>query len=694
MVDIAREVLGGWSRAKRPPTYLDFARTLWVPNDDPPPASLPYNPLSDPIQKWLIEQMDLRDETSGQPYWDRFYVCAPPQWGGKTLVCVILPSLRAAIGCRLPVGYALPTLSDVDRAWQTKVKKAIRQSGYSQYLPKQGPGSKGGRGAAVQFVDPDNGEGLGEMIFMAGGAYGSTVAVACVDEADQFRDHQGNPLWDDLEDIFNRANAYRSRALRIAVGTVEHDQNSIILVLVDEHGTGTRIWPKCQHCGRHQLILPDQFSYDPETDKSARNTAHIACRMCGAKWSEPERRQALYDGIFVHRNQEVDDAGRIVGPDPNTRKLGLLWTAFDSVRADLGQIAQEHRLAKLGQERGDHGLMQKWERYRLCCRAKSGLDESGQPHRITTPYLEARSAASDYALTRQDRIEGGESRYESECPPWVEWLSVSSDVQRGGERSPGRLYYLVQGWNSDGRTWDLAWGTVIMSPTGQQPTTGELHAGLDTLHHRVEEYARSIGKSIAIRGVDVADRQDEIVAWLFRNPKWLPLRGTPQDLKPLDNNDRPGWLYHRTQSSGSRPWNLWLIPVDDVQRQAQAQFLVPVGKPGSAHIPRGLSRQHALIVHYCAVAWIKDDRGRERWSAGKQDRQWHHEWHYRHDLLDCRMMALAIGYWYNTRKMQESANSRRKFDEDRAEEQRRSIRSPLAVRVQRQHHIERRNTIG
>lgn len=652
--EIAREALAGWKRAKPPPTHMEFARTLWVPNMAPPPASLPFDPMSDPIQRWLIEQFD-----SGR--WERFYICAPPQFGGKTLVAVMLPALRGVIACRASVGYALPTLADLDKAWATKIKKAIKDSGYGEYLPKHGPGAKGGRGPTIQFHDPDSGEPLGEFVFMAGGAYGNTVRIAVLDEVDQFRDHAGMPLWNDIEDIFNRANAYRSLAVRIASGTVEHDTNSIILVLVNEHGTGTRPWPKCQHCGRHQVLDWDSVTYDPESDASASETARIACRHCGVLWSENDRRVAIGESLFVHKGQDIDEHGRINGPDPRTSKLGLLWTALDSVRADLGEIAKEHRLARLGMDRGDTGLMAKWERYRLCRGSVLAVDGEGQPHRINTTYLESRSNASGYAIARNDRVEDGDSIHAAQCPDDVEFLVSSADVQRGGDRAPGRLYFLIQGWRNDGTTWDVAWGSIAASPIGRQPNTAELHIALDRLHAFISEYAQSVGKPIVRRVVDVGDRQDELVQWIIRNAGWHAVRGGAGTMKAEDG-DLAGWIYIRQQNYMGAIWHLGIIDVDQARNQAQVAFLVPANKPGAAHLPSGLNRNDAIIRHYCGTARIRDDHGRERWSETKQDRKYHHEWQKRHDYLDCRTYAYVAGYHYREIMRKRAAADQRAMD--------------------------------
>ncbi len=621
-------------KRRRPPTYRAFARTLTLPGG--PLKGHPYDPDSDPCQSYLINQMD-----AGQ--WERIYVCAPPQLGGKTIIGILLPALRNAVALRLPVGYALPTLQDLDKAWSEKIKPAIKGSGFGLHLPQSGPGARGGRGHTLEFTDPETGDAEGMLVFLAGGAYGSTVAVVAVDEVDQFRTADGAPMWEALEDCFQRANAYGRRALRIAVGTIEHDERSIILPLVQEQGTGTRPWAKCPHCNRYQLLSFTQVTYDATDEESARESARLACQHCATLWTEDDRQRAVRAAKFIHRGQTIDEAGDVIGNAPRTTALGLLWTALDSSLGDLREICVDHLRAKRQLEtRTDHGLMRKFYRYRLCeCYTGDKIDDAGLPQQVSRTYLAARSEGSTYNILERTKERDGDGYWIAECPPEVEAISVGIDVQRGGQKAPGRLYYVATGFDQSFRTWDLSWGSLILAPAGHEPSTGQLHTGLDRMSEHLRKLSDQFGRSIVRRGVDVGDRQDEIHLWLKRAPEYSAVKGSNQSMRATEREDIAGWVYRREQEGR---FNIWFIDTSQVRRQAQMQFLVPPNKPGAGHLPRGLIRSDSLITHYCGTAEVPDGRGGTRWSERQSDRQHHADWQYRHDLLDCRTYGLALAY--------------------------------------------------
>lgn len=634
--DIADGVLAKRNMRRRIPTYREFSATLAIP-----PALKRgdrYNPESDPCQSYLISQMDAGG-------WDRIYVCAPPQWGGKTQVAVLTPTLRKCILERLSVGYGLPTLQDLDKAWEQKLKPALMKSGYQKHLPSKGPGARGGRGPTLQFYDPESGEAEGMIVFLAGGAYGDTVATAIVDEVDQFRTSDGAPLWGALEDIFNRANAYGRRALRIAVGTIEHDTQSIILVLIIDHGTGTRPWLRCPTCSRHQVFDLSQFTYDGADETTARTTARITCQHCPAAWDEDARQRAIRGAVFAHKTQTVGVGGVITGTLPRTRSLGLIWTAFDSTLADLGEIAAEHwRATQALVTKREHGLMRKWYRYRACQVYTKDTDEDGAPAQLSVTYLVSRSQGSDYDIIDRSREQDGDSVTTTKPPEQgPAFLTAFCDVQQGDRRAPPRLYFLMLAGATDLRLWDVAWGSLALAKIGEWAALPELHAGLDRLHALWNELATRFGRPLVRRGVDVGDRQDEIRRWQARHHDWWAMKGGPPGLKADDAFDIPQWIYRQPQDGG---WTLYQVPKHYVRQEAQAGLMVPAGKPGAHHLPSGMDGNAALIKHYCATALIPDGHGGLRWSDKKADRKHHPDWQERHDYLDCRVGAHALMYQY------------------------------------------------
>lgn len=648
----ARQALSAVDLHWQPPTLRDFSHTLTLPAG--PSEGLPYDPSSDPVQSWLIDQMD-----SG--HWRRIYVCAPPQVGGKTQVLVLLPSMHAAIACRRPVGYGLPTLEALDKAWEEKLKPSIIGGGYGGHLPTSGPGSRGGRGPALVFVNPKTGKREGRLVFLAGGAYGSTVSVVVVDEVDQLRAADGTPLWQDLEDMFHRADSYGAKALRIATGTIEHDTRSIIYPAAsgETGATGTRPWSRCPECGAHWLLTTAQLRYDPSDEEAVEQSARIVCVECGILLDEQGRQEAIAKPLFVHRGQTVE-GGAIMGDAPRTRSLGLIWNAYQSSLANLPELAVEHYRAHLALTNdGSHELMRKFRRYRECEVYKDDAEDSEAPAMVTRDWLAQKSAAGGFASMEGGREDEGDSWHVmQELPLWARNVAVGVDVQRGGQRAPGRLYWLIRGAGG-GKRCIVGYGHTILAPKGRQPSASELHAGLSRLDAWLDDQAkRRHWPAIIARGVDVGDREVEIVAWLRGHDRWSPAMGheTARPLKvdpnyrlrgksrkkPESRRDREGighWRWHEPER-GRGYWRL-LIPVHSVRRDIHRRLLLPPDHPETYALPSGLERRATVILHLCATAEIPDGRGGQRWSQREPDRKHHPEWQVRKDLLDCAEIAEA-----------------------------------------------------
>jgi hypothetical protein len=604
--DIADRVLARAKKRRRPPTYREFAKTIALPAGEMKGHA--YDPNSDACQSYLIDQMD-----SGK--WERFYVCAPPQYGGKTLVGVLLPALRNAIALRLPVGYGLPTLQDLDKAWAEKLKPALLKSGYEDHLPKAGPGARGGRGHTLQFLEPVTLELEGMLVFLAGGAYGSTVAAAIVDEVDQFRLADGTPLWGALEDIFNRANAYGRKALRIAVGTIEHDEHSMIVPLIMEHGTGTRPWPKCPHCSRHQLFTWEAVRYDPTDETTVRESARIACEHCGCLLTESDRRRAVAAAKFAHRGQTIDEAAQVAGAAPRTSSLGLLWTALDSSLTDLREVCVDHLRAKLQLDsHGDHGLMRKFYRYKLCQCYTAEFEEMGNAAELTWRYLLDRATrCKTFGPSRPvtDRSEDNQptySRHLAEPPPDCIGAVAGVDVQEN------RTYWCLVGYAADGTTYDFAWGYEYARQDRAPANPGELGRLLDGMDIMFRQSCGTL--PLIAAGIDVGDQTDTLLAWCKGKPTWKPTKGISANMKD-EPGDIPGIVHKRD--------GLFFVAVDAVRELIHSAYRRQNGQPGAAHIPSGLQNtatDTAYLRHICAEKQIMDAktkkfriiRGPGRWD--------------------------------------------------------------------------------
>jgi phage terminase large subunit GpA-like protein len=635
-----RDAFAGWDPARPPPTHREFAPRTRLPGG--PLKGTPYDPSTDPVQSWLIDQLD-----SGR--WQRIYWSAPPQIGGKTQCAVIVPAMRAAICLKAAVGYGLPTLHDLDRGWQTKVAPTIRDAGLGDYLPRQGPGSRGGRPPSVTFEDPNADRAqLGSFIFLAGGAKQVTCRVVVVDEIDAWRTADGTPRWTDLEDVWSRADSFQSAAIRIGVGTVEVDDpaRSIVLALVNEHGTGHRMHARCPHCGVYAPNEWEHWSYEYRTIDGATgaDTAHAAatsayaCPSCAVRWSDDDRRLALLAARFAAKGQTVDAAGVIQGPEPTTDALGLRTHALDSILTTLAEIAKKHALARYALEQhGVHEPMRKFWRYQRVegYMGDQQVDEDGKETPHTHRTLAARSEVTAWAEVVENSDDDKRwSRYSAATIPAPVALVVGSiDVQRN------RLYCTATGLDADRRTYDIAWSIerARSGQDGKEPppwSAGELQETLS----RAADYLEEVSGALFRAGVvDVSDgvTQGEIAEWLSTRPNWHAIQG--EDHLPAIRPD--GKIQPRTSlvcwdTTWRNGMGSYRVVTDLAQQAVAESYRIAHELPGAGLLPGPLRAGNAYLRHLTAVGWITTAAGRRTWGAIKGSG--------RADYFDCRAYGTAV----------------------------------------------------
>jgi phage terminase large subunit GpA-like protein len=650
VLELVNAVLRGDVPPAPAPSEYDFAKTIRLPAGRR--RGRFYDPDSDACQRHLLLVISSRR-------FRRVVVCAPPQVGGKTTSAILPATLRAITAARELVGYGLPTLEALDKAWTEKLKPSIEGSGYGEHLPAKGAGSKGGRGPVIHFRDPITGDREGGIVFMAGGAYGSTASLIIVDDVDQFR-IKGKPDREAVEDILHRADSYGDDSLRIVVGTIEFDEGSVVLALLED-STGTHPWPACPHCGVHQVLTWDHVVVDLTTDATAHASARYRCDHCAALWTEDDRQRAIDHRrvLFCDRGQRVE-AGVVVGEPSPSRTFGIVWPALAASQADLRELCVEFRAAKLAVARADHSLMRKFYRYRLCLPYTGDRDdENGDRVRIDRQHLERRSAASSYAIVVHDKEDQRWSRYWSEIPRNVEWITAAVDVQQD------RLYWSAIGWDAAGRTYRIAHGYECACELKRMASVPELHAALDRVHGLVAQGPPGGGWPVPVvaRGIDIGYRPDEIDAWRRTHPDWLMVKGAGDEQShAMDRSDPgerhaggrldiPGCVSLRRSRAGRLVHH---IDVDGMREVAQAGFLVPIGQPGAAHLPRGLAAGDAFIKHLCARALVIDPKTRRRkWSADPRDGG-----QLRKDWLDTDTYQMALGRMYQSRMLSAAAAER------------------------------------
>jgi hypothetical protein len=586
------------------PSVVEFARTVTLPDG----GGGMYDPESHPAQMCIYQAADAGASS--------ITIVKPVQDGGSLASFVLILRRIHALAQTGIIAY--PTMAAAKDAWTTKVWPILAAQGGT--VPQSGGGSRGGASSVVTL--PSGGRCI---LRAAGGRHESGQASAT-----------GDCLLDDETDDWPSMRVLRMIERRITkspdplivhVSTVKRDgeggEGSHILRLYDE-GTQTRLHYPCPHCGEFGPYEFDAINYEQRA---------IACAHCAALIREMQRLAAL------KKWRRVDGA--------KSRKFSILWTALDSPfpisvsgtkYSILDGLAEEYEQAARQVALGDHGLMRQYVRDRSCrpYRADQITDDQGQTLIPTRNRLAALSAASQILLDVDRKEQDGDSVHLCHVPAWCEHLTVGVDVQQGGDRAPGRLYFGIIG-RGEARGAVLGWGTIVMALAGRTPSEAELHASLDRLDGLLRDWAPSV--PIVRRGVDVGDRQDEIRRWLRSHPDWWAVKGTG----PLkaQRGDCAGWIYQRDQDER---WRLYLVETNAATKAVHGEILAGQGA-GSLLLPRGLERQSALVLHVCAT--VEYEPG--RWSQSPRDRTKHPEWQTRHDYLDCLAYSRALAYAWERR---------------------------------------------
>lgn len=646
-----------WTKASRriaalpaPGSYVDFCKSVILP--DGRGKDQAYNPATHPAQLTVLQALDGGTYFAPKPFTEA--AIAKPVQDGGSLVAMV-PLFRRAFRQRQTVVVAFPTMDSAKDQWTLKLLPVLQSYGGQE--PESGGGSRGGAARVVTLPDG------GKFVLRTAGGKGESGQASITADAlgiDEVED------WEDAHKIklITKRIEESPDPLTLYVCTVKRKlpEASIILTLV-AGGTDTRLWYCCPDCGFYQRLTWDNVRYERRDNEVVGGTSRYLCANphCGSLWVESARKAAIRKYLVVHRGQEIQHerngdrvtGAGIAGPIPDTLRFSLLWNRIESPRKSLETLCRQHADAEWNLLRNrEHGPMRSfYQDYLTQQYVGEEAAEDGAPAKISCDVLAARSETSDYGPPRDLHEEGGDSIHTTECPTAVDWLVVSADIQRGGQNAPGRAYFYVTGFNTtDFRSFDLCWGHIVMAPAGREPTVSELHAGLDRLSGLVRDLAQTYAKPMVRRGIDVGDRQDELRLWLIKNAEWIALKGAAAemkaDMKASSGYDVAGIIYRRQQQERGVRWWLHFIDTDSARREAQAAFLVPAGKPGAAHLPKGLDRQTTIIKHLCATAEISDGKGGARWASSQKDRKYHPDWQSRHDLLDTRHMNVAMARQY------------------------------------------------
>jgi phage terminase large subunit GpA-like protein len=619
----ADEYEGAVARPPNPRDLVNYARSLRIPAGPQGPREGgpgdPYSPESHPAQHCLLQEL-------ARGHWHRMVVVACTQDGKSWVIQIFCFWITTEL--REPLVYGLPDMRFAADVWREKIQPGMEHSGLRDFLPRVGPGSGGGSNVTTIVL---NGGGLWMFLGAGGknkaGAAGRTARAVVVDEFGKIKPTLATKF-------DRRADAYGEDGYLLKAGTVESDRDDQLL---EQYflSTRSRLWYRCHHCQGFTPLDWEQVTYDKASDSSARASARVACRACGAQWTDVERKANLIDWRLVHHGQHADPDGIVRGAAPDTTTLGLLWCALDSPRRSLEKLCADHRSAEILYDRGNaQPLIDFW--HDELARAFPRRDEESE--NVTTSHLAGRSAGSGY---HAQRLSADTAQWQvAVIPPDIEWTTAAVD------QSKRRLWYVIRGHHRDGRTWILGWGRIPVCGDLEEPTPQQRIAALDRLNvylMRGIPHATAGIITTAINGVDIGYARDLTLEWIGQHPGWLAVRGTgDEQMEGMSASsgkvqaERRGWYLLREYGRQTGAWCevLW-IDSDSVKLELTRAMRREIGSPGSAMLPTGLAADDRLLQHLTSEEWLPNASGTFEWKQVGRFNDW----------FDCAYYTQAL-HWY------------------------------------------------
>ena len=341
--------------------------------------------------------------------WKRAFVTGPNQ-DGKSLFGFVIPTLHALFERKERVILGVPSLDMVGDKWRTNLLPVIMANPlFRDQLPGSGSGSRGGDSILFEFR---NGASLRFMT--AGGNDQSRAGMSTpnliVTETDGFDMVGGSSREGDKFAQLERRTLAHDDARILAECTVSTATGRTWREI--QHGTASRIALRCPQCSA--WVTPEREHLtgwqDAASETEAADRACLACPACGAMWTNQQRIDAHADCLLVHRGQEVDPDGVIVGDPPPTDTLGFRWTVVNSVlnprRVSMVGAIEWKALRAPDEEVAERDVLQsQW-----AMPAKSSSVEVSQ---------------LDYAVVMQRLLKG---MPRGRCPSDTQLLTVGIDV--------------------------------------------------------------------------------------------------------------------------------------------------------------------------------------------------------------------------------------------------------------------------
>ena len=613
-----------------PRSQRAVADTMTLPDGDR--AGDTWDVEVEPVQVVCIRALDTRR-------YRKFSLLTPNQ-RGKSLMWIALPLVHTLIELSANAAYVMPNLEKLGQQWEGKLRPLITGCGYGAWIPNKGPGSRGGKPAAITFYNPITHERAGTMFFLAASGGGKETSLSAVsaklvakDEADDFESEAHLALAD------KRNEAYGTAGLSIDVSTlndVKGRQGHPILERIAQ-GTKTCIWFQCQHCkdkgefAGFQVLTFDNLVYSGTRKAEAAASARYRCAYCSAMWTEEERKQALQHYRVVHDGQTINAAGDVVGDEKPGDHFSIIANDLQWSRADLGKMAEDHFLASEAlRERGNHDLMKLFFFKRRCEDYTADIEEMEMGKEMTWQDLLTRSQKCNWGPSFHTTDKGQQdgylySRHVAPIPPKGQWTIGFTDVQ------DNRIYTCLVAGARDGSTWDMAWSYQYARLDHKPWDAGELYRMLESADIWFHEVCGTL--PLVSIGIDTRYGTKDILNWLAakRSGTWKACMGTGEMMKPQPG-DVEGIIWRRE--------HLYHVQTDSTRNLVQAAYRRPNESPGAAHIPNGLSNtasDRAYLAHLVAKMDVIDHKTKKL-----KLRQGPGRW----DWLDTRRGCFALNRMY------------------------------------------------
>lgn len=331
---------------------LEFAeQEIYLPEDSPVPGL--FSSETQPFARLFFDGIG-----SGQ--WSRTAVTGPSQTG-KSLISYIIPCLYHLFEIVETVICATPDLAMANDKWMQDFLPAIQASRYRELVPVRGEGSRGGKirdmvkfrnGATLRFMtgggDDKNVAGFTSRVLLITEANGLGKLKASSNESDR------------IKQLRARLRSYGPNSIEYAECTEETDRDFIHQSYLN--GSASRILLPCPHC--NGWVTPEREHLvgweDAEDELQAIDRAHLICPVCREPWTEEQRVEANRECKLIHKGQEINESGEIVGDLPRTRTLGFRWSAVNNMLNPIAAVGADewHAARSIDEEAAERELRQ------------------------------------------------------------------------------------------------------------------------------------------------------------------------------------------------------------------------------------------------------------------------------------------------------------------------------------------------